>query len=230
MSKLKALLATILIYILGLNCSNATLFDRDYLTNFIKTSIEKTLVIPANSKRVIEVSSIDPRITLQPCHSPLQVNIPEKHNGRNLNVKVICSDSKSWYLFVPIKIQTIVPLLVTTMRVTKGTLLNESNIEIVFKDDAKIRGSIITDTALVIGARAKRNLSTGSAITHKNICFVCKGQQVNIIAKSSGFKIKSSGIALRDGSLGEIISVKNEKSGRVIRGQVNAINEVVINL
>lgn len=230
MSKLKTLFTITFIYILGISYCKAMVIDRAYLTNFIKNYIEKNITIPANAKRLIEVSSIDPRISLQPCFSPLIANIPEKHNGRNVNVKVICPDKKTWYLFVPVRIEIIVPILVAKVRMTKGTLLNMSNMEVVFKSNAQIRGTVLTDATVVTGARTKRNLSKGSAITNKNVCFVCKGQSVNIMARSSNFEIRSSGVALQDGSLGEIISVKNEKSGRIVRGQVNAINEVVINL
>ena len=157
-------------------------------------------------------------------------NIPEKHNSRNVNVKVVCPDEASWQLFIPVKIQTIVPILVTRMRIAKGTLLDNSNIEVIFKDNNQIRGSVLTDPAIVTGARTKRNLSQGSAITDRNTCFVCKGQPVNIIARSVNFEIKSFGIALKDGSLGELIPIKNKESGRIVQGQVNAINQVVINL
>ena len=230
MSKLKILVKTFIINLVLLSTSQAMVFDRDYLNNFIKSYVEKHIAVPAQGKLLIEVSPIDPRISLQACLSPITANIPEKHNGRNVNVKIVCADAKPWHLFVPVKIQTIVPVLVTRIRVTKGTLLDDSNMEVVFKDRAKIRGVILTDTDIVSGARTKRNLSQGSAITNKNTCFVCKGQPVSIIARSAGFEIKSFGIALRDGSLGDTISVKNDKSGRVIRGQVSAINQVVINL
>ena len=88
----------------------------------------------------------------------------------------------------------------------------------------------MTDPSLATGVRTKRNLSQGSVITNKNTCFVCKDEPVNIIAKSDSFEIKSFGVALDDGSLGEIISVRNKQSGRIVQGQVSAINQVVINL
>ena len=116
------------------------------------------------------------------------------------------------------------------MRVNKGTLLNQSNMEVIFKDSSQIRGTVMTDAKLVTGARIKRNLSKGSIITNKNTCFVCKDAPVNIIAKSKSFEIKSAGVALNDGSLGEIIAVRNKQSGRIVQGQVSAINQVVINL
>tara|TARA_R110000787_G_scaffold97379_2_gene201014 strand:- start:1085 stop:1777 length:693 start_codon:yes stop_codon:yes gene_type:complete len=230
MSKLKILVKLTLIYLAVLNPSTAMTFDREYLYNFIESYVKNQVSVPAQGRLKIEVAEIDPRISLQPCFSPLLANIPEKHKGRNVNVQIVCPDEDSWQLFIPVKIQTIVPVLVTRVRVNKGTLLDNSNIEVIFKDSGQIRGTVMTDPKVVTGARTKRNLSRGSAITNKNTCFVCKGQPVNIIAKSATFEIKSFGVALKDGSLGEIISVKNTRSGRVIQGQVNAINQVVINL
>jgi len=230
MSKLKILVKLTLIYLAIFNPSQAMTFDREYIYQFIESYVKNHVSVPAQGKLKIEVSQIDPRISLQPCLSPLTANIPEKHIGRNVNVKIVCADEQSWQLFIPVKIQTIVPVLVTRMRISKGTLLDNSNIEVIFKDSGQIRGTVLTDPAVVTGARTKRNLSQGRAITSKNTCFVCKGQQVNIIAKSANFEIKSFGIALEDGSLGEVIAVKNRKSGREVHGQVNAINQVVINL
>ena len=230
MSKLKILLKLIIIYLAILTPSSAMTFDREYLYNFIKTYVEDNISVPAEGKLNIEVSEIDPRISLQPCLSPLKANIHEKHNGRNVNVKIVCPDEKSWQFYVPVRIQTIVPVLVTSIRVNKGTVLDNSNLEVIFKDSSQIRGSILTDPNAVTGARTKRNLSQGSIISNSNTCFVCKGEPVNIVAKSVNFEIKSSGMALNDGSLGEVISVRNIKSGRIVQGQVNAINQVVINL
>jgi flagella basal body P-ring formation protein FlgA len=230
MNKLKILVKITLIYLVIVNPSSAMTFDRDYLYNLIKTHVENNVSLPAQGRLKVEVAEIDPRISLQPCLSPLTANIPENHNGRNVNVKIICPDEKSWQLYIPVKIQTIVPVLVARVRMNKGTLLNSTNIEVIFKDNSQIRGTVLTDPKVVFGARTKRNLSQNSAITNKNTCFVCKGESVNIVAKSESFEIKSFGIALNDGSLGEVISVRNKKSGRVIQGQVNAINQVIINL
>lgn len=230
MSPFKILAAIPFIYFAIVSTSSAMTFDREYLYNFIKKHVESHVTIPAQGKLNVEVSEIDPRISLQSCLLPLTANIPENHNGRNVNVKIVCDDEDSWYLYIPVRIQTIVPVLVTRMRVNKGTLLNQSNMEVIFKDSNQIRGTVMTDAKLVTGARIKRNLSKGSIITNKNTCFVCKDAPVNIIAKSESFEIKSSGVALNDGSLGEVIAVRNKQSGRIVQGQVSAINQVIINL
>ncbi|MEW6983198.1 flagellar basal body P-ring formation chaperone FlgA [Colwelliaceae bacterium 6471] len=204
--------------------------DRDYIEAFAKSSVEDSIVLPSKGKMEITVSSIDPRINIQPCNSPLQANIPENHNGRNVNVKINCEDSTSWQLYIPVRIHTMLPVLVASMGIDKGTVLDSSNMTIEYLDQNMIRGEIIDEIELISGARAKRKISNGSPISKSNICLVCKGESVTIMAKSKQLTIKTAGIALKDGSLGEQISVKNRRSGKTVIGRVEALNKVVINL
>ena len=69
-----------------------------------------------------------------------------------------------------------------------------------------------------------------SAIYSNNVCIVCKGEMVTILANSSSFQIKTNGTALSDGTVGEQVRIKNNRSGKVISARVKAINKVVINL
>lgn len=230
MSKLKILLAIVLIHFSGLSTALATTFDRGYLENFVKSAVEKNIIVPEQGKVVIEVATIDPRISLKPCFSSLSANIPEKHNGRNVNVKIVCADEAPWYIFVPVRIQTVVPVLVARERIAKGSLLEQSNVEVTFVDINQIKTERIKNHDSVIGVRTKRNLSKGTAITNKNVCFVCKGDHVTVIAQSALFQIKTYATALKDGGIGEQIPIKNNKSGRIVHGQVSAIKQVIINL
>jgi flagella basal body P-ring formation protein FlgA len=209
---------------------NAINFDQDYLTNFVKTFVEKNIVPPREGKMEIKVQNIDPRINIKPCTSPLQANIPENHNGRNVNVKIYCEDSTPWKMFIPVKIRTTIPVLVAITTINKGTMLDNSNVAIRFKNQSQIRGEVFSDSLVVLGAKSKRTISKDTAITRSNICLVCKGESVIITAVSNDFLIKTSGTALKDGSIGDQISVKNQRTGRTVIGKVSSINQVVINL
>jgi flagella basal body P-ring formation protein FlgA len=209
---------------------SAISFDQDYLSNFVQAFVEKNIVPPTEGKMEIKVANIDPRIKIKPCSSPLQANIPENHNGRNVNVKIYCEDSTSWKMYIAVKIRITVPVLVAITTINKGTMLDNSNIAIRFKNQARIRGEIFNNASIVLGAKSKRTISKGSAITRRNICLVCKGESVIITAVSDEFSIKTSGTALKDGSIGDQISVKNQHSGLTVVGKVSSINHVVINL
>jgi flagella basal body P-ring formation protein FlgA len=230
MSKLKIFIIFSLILVSKSSLALGQTMDREQLQNFVKQSIAEKLTLPAQGKMTITVSSIDPRIMIKPCLSDLEANIPENHSGRNVNVKIICNDPTSWYLFIPAKIQMVVPVVVAKNIISKGSRVDESNVMIEYREMRRIRGEALDDISTVIGTRAKRKLSAGNILTRKNICFVCKGSHITIIAKSANFMIRTAGIALKDGGIGEQIRVKNKQSGRTVMGRVSAINKVVINL
>ena len=210
--------------------SYALTIDRAYIEDFVKSFVEKNIAVPINGTVNIKVSKIDPRITIKPCLSSLHANIPEKHNSRNVNIKITCNDSTPWQMFIPVKINTMVPVLIATAGIGKGSSLSESNVSIVYKNQGRLRGEILNDINIIIGTKSKKTISKGSAITRRNICLVCKGESVTISAESDGFSIKTAGRALKDGNIGDQISVKNKRSGRTITGRVTAINQVVVNL
>lgn len=230
MSNLKILSNLFLISLFFPSICSGQSLDRNYLSQLTKEFVLKETKKPKNGQIKITVGKIDPRIQIKPCQSELKLNIPQKRSSRNLNVKIYCSDSTPWHLFLPVRVELTVPVVVASRKLDKGTTLDNSNIEIKLVNQNKLRGQTINDLSTVIGAKTKRSLMLGKPLTPKNVCFVCKGDPVVIIAKSSEFAIKTNGIALSDGAIGERIRVKNSRSGRTINAQVKTINRVVINL
>jgi len=200
------------------------------IEQFAKSYLENNLTIPDEGKVVIKVATLDPRIIIKPCQVPLEANIPENHNGRNLNVKINCDDSTPWSIYLPAKVEITLPVLIAKNTILKGTILNNDNIEIQYIASNKIRGEKLTDKNIVLGAKAKKRISKGRTISRKSICVVCKGDTVTIIASSENFSIKTRGVALSSGNINEQIRVKNTRSNRVITSTVKAINKVIINL
>ncbi|MFT5297117.1 MAG: flagella basal body P-ring formation protein FlgA [Colwellia sp.] len=230
MSKLKIFIVISVISVSLSDLAFGQTMNREQLQDFVGQFLENNISLPTQGKMTVYVSSIDPRIIIKPCLSSLVANIPQNHNGRNVNVKINCNDPTPWYLFIPARIQMVVPVVVAKSIINKGSRVDESNVIIEYRETRRIRGETLDDITIVTGTRAKRKLSAGAILTKKNICFVCKGSHVTIIAKSDNLMIKTAGIALKDGGIGEQIRVKNESSGRTVTGRVSAINKVVINL
>jgi flagella basal body P-ring formation protein FlgA len=223
----------IIISIISASLSNLAFgqtMNREQLQDFVEQFIENNIALPTQGKMTVSVSTLDPRIIIKPYLSSLVANIPENHNGRNVNVKINCNDPTPWYLFIPARIQMVVPVVVAKSIISKDSRVDQSNVIIEYRDTRRIRGETIDNKKIVIGTRAKRKLSAGAILTKKNICFVCKGSHVTLIAKSDNLMIKTSGIALKDGGIGEQIRVKNDSSGRTVTGRVSGINKVIINL
>jgi len=223
-------LFTSLILLLNTPIAFAKTWLHSDIEQFAQTYLENNLVVPEEGKVIIKVATLDPRIIIKPCQLPLQANIPENHNGRNLNIKINCDDSTPWNIYLPAKVEITLPVLVAKNTILKGTMLTDDNIEILFIANNKIRGERLQDKKIVLGAKAKKRIAKGRTISRKSICVVCKGDTVIIIASSENFSIKTKGVALSSGNINEQIRVKNAQSNRIITSTVKAINKVVINL
>ena len=109
MSKLKIFIVISLISLSLSNLAFGQTMNREQLQDFAIEYIENNIPLPALGKMTVSVSSIDPRIIIKPCLSPLLANIPQNHNGRNVNVKINCKD---WVLgLLCIRLKTISSLL-----------------------------------------------------------------------------------------------------------------------
>ena len=106
----------------------------------------------------------------------------------------------------------------------------DDSIAIKYVASNKVRGEKLTNIKEVLGSKAEKRIGKDRTITRKNVCLVCKGDVITIIAKSKGFMIKTQGTALSSGNLNQQIKVKNSRSGRVINPKINAVNQVIINL
>ncbi len=230
MSKLKIFLSFSFLLLSIPQLSLATTLDRAYLEHFVKTHLEENLTPQENGRLTIKVTNIDPRITIKPCEIPIKANIPEKAEGRNVNVKISCDDSKPWKMYISSRVTTTFPILVAKTTIAKGSRLNTDNTEIQYIAANRIRGEKLTNQKSIIGAKSQRRIAQGRPINKKNICIVCKGDAVTIIAMSTSFSIKTQGVALSSGNIDEQIRVKNTGSGKVITPKVSATNKVVINL
>ena len=147
-----------------------------------------------------------------------------------MNVKISCDSPEIWRIFVTAKISQVIPVVVAQHYIAKGSPLNRENLTIISKEAFKIRGEYNTKLTELIGVKAIQSISKGKIINRKNICLVCKGEQVIINANANNFNIQTAGIALMNGVKGQIIKVKNSRSGRVISAQIKTSTSVEINL
>ena len=205
-------------------------FNREFVEKLAKDHIEQTLTLKKTDKTSIEVQPLDPRIVIKDCDKNLIASALEHNNKRNVTVKVSCHGSIPWQLYTVVKIQKLTPILIAQQALQKNTALTQDNVTIEYISSYKVRGEALTSHDNILGVRVKRNIQKGAPIYIQNICVVCKGESVTIIARSKDFRIKTAGTAISDGSFGEQIRVKNNSSGKIITATVQNINHVIVNL
>lgn len=228
MCKTKLFLTNLLISAIFTPLVCAQQYDREYIETFAKQALVASLNEEKNKQVSVEVSPIDPRVVIKPCSSELHANIPQKLRSRNVNVQITCDDSIPWSIYLPARVRIKIPVVVATLAIDKGSLLTGDNIEVRWLDELKIRGEKMHNVNALIGAKANRNLMKGAAVTKRNICLVCKGDNVTIVAATSGLTLKTRGSSLSNGHIGDKVMVKNARSGKLVSATISGINEVEI--
>lgn len=190
-------------------------------------------VNPDNSDNIeIKPIPLDRRIRIKSCHAPLSFELAKRGSySRHFPVKVSCdSESEQWKLFVQVRVTEFIEAIVTTKSIGRGELITSEHLTIsrVEKRNINVGNVITTDT--IIGGRAIRNIHRGFQIRANDVCLVCKGDNVSIVAQSSNMMIKTSGTAIESGSFGESIKVKNNNSDRIVKGTIGELRQVYVNL
>ena len=185
-----------------------------------------------NRNKTIDVVAmpIDKRVQVPACSSALTFSSSsEALSQSSVTVKAQCSNS-NWYMFMVVKATETQPVVVISSAVSPGTLLTAANIHVVNMNKKRLRSSTFSDIKDVIGARIKRRVSAGRPVDPNNLCYVCKGDSVTISAGTSNMRVKTSGVALEDGSMGETIQVKNRRSNKKIYARVASTGQVEISI
>lgn len=188
---------------------------------------------PDDSKNLKVVAHpLDSRISIKECDTELLLTMAKKRSfSRQFPVKVTChSQNKPWKVFIQVSLTEMIEALVTSQAIAKGVTVDVDMVEIVLVDAQRIRNRSSTDLSAIIGGRALKNIQRGYQIGQNDVCLVCKGDDVSIIAKNSNMMIKTSGTAIESGAKGESIKVKNNSSNRIIKGIIGDLREIYVNL
>jgi flagella basal body P-ring formation protein FlgA len=186
---------------------------------------------PNSDKNISVVAmTIDKRVQVPPCLSGYTFySSPEALNQSNVTVKAQCQNN-DWYMFMVVKATETQPVVVISSAVSPGTLLTADNLKIVNMNKKLLRSSTFADIKDVVGARIKRRVSAGRPVDPNNLCYVCKGDSVTISAGTPNMRVKTSGVALEDGRMGETIQVKNRRSNKKIHARVASTGQVEISI
>ena len=211
--------------------SQAQIYTNTNLETGAEKFISQQITLNPDIKTTIKALPLDARLSERTCDSPLSfsTNTTPPFN-RQVTVKVKCDDISGWTQFVHVRIEELHPVIVTTQAINKGELVTSESISIEFKPKHFVRASNLDTKQYLVGSRSKRVIRAGTAIGLHHVCMVCKGDNVTIYAKTRTLTIKTTGIALQDGNVGEQIRVKNQKSGKTISARVKDVESVEVNI
>lgn len=206
---------------------------------FTKASLQEMAVkyiaeqIGEHDSEQIHLSALplDSRIPDRACSTtPDIISSSEPPFNRQITIQIKCDDAQSWAQYVHIKVLKMAPVVVTTDNIARGEVITSAHLTIEMKPTHFVRVQYQDDPKALIGSRSKRNIREGMPILLNQICMVCKGDAINIYASTKGLQIKTTGVALEDGTLGEQILVENKKTGKVLNARVDGVESVQVNI
>ncbi len=192
----------------------------------VRDYVEAELNKLANSNSEITLGRLNNRLKLSQCAEPLEIFSLSKFNpaGRN-NIGVRCHTPRFWKIFIPVTIKFYSTVVVATSPLSRGTTITSGDVVLDRRQIANHLGGYFTTLDNVIGREVRQPIRLGSIIQQNATNaekIVKKGQLVTLRSGSSRFKVITSGKALNNGILGDIIRVQNSKSERIVEGTIVA--------
>lgn len=190
-------------------------------------------LVPLQEGDRIEVNaaSIDTRLPLTECLGKLTADIRGAGEiRRNTHVYLQCHEQPGWELFVPVRVRILKPVVIAADPIARNTLLQAQHLSLDYQDEVLLRGDVFNNPNELIGTRSKRDLRPGQPVLGSQLCVVCKGDKVTILAQSGSLMIRTEGLAQEDGSFNDSIRIRNINSGREIQAQVTASGQVQVRL
>jgi flagellar basal body P-ring formation protein FlgA len=92
-------------------------------------------------------------------------------------------------------------------------------------------GPFVEDRALIVGKAARLTLLPGHAIPYTGVSnrkLVANGAEVRLIYADGDLFIMTSGAAMQDGSIGDVVRVRNSDSGVTVSGAVQPDGSVKV--
>ena len=115
------------------------------------------------------------------------------------------------------------PVLIACRMLQRGEALVEEMFELDERDITALRHDYFSEPAMLQGLQTRRSLAVGSILTGNHIeaiPIVRRGDEVQLIARTSRLSVSALGLAMQNGGVGERIRVKNSDSGKILYGQI----------
>jgi flagella basal body P-ring formation protein FlgA len=115
------------------------------------------------------------------------------------------------------------PHLISTVPVHVGDSLSSAEVKTEVYEGPLLREKALVSPDQLLGLRVRRDLPAGAALFEEQFEAareVERNELVTVLIEAGGAHIETQGVAIWAGRRGDIISVRNPKTGRIYRGRV----------
>lgn len=202
---------------------------------FLEWAVEDYLQRSAiEARHEISINSIDSRLRLAYCDTGLDAALesPAEPIGR-VTVRVSCTGSAPWTVFVPGQVKFFRNVVVTTQPLKRLAVVGPEQVALAERDIGLIKQGYITSVDQVVGKKLTRPTVMDQVLSPSFLDeaeVIHKGDQVVISARSGVIDVRMPGEALADGARGQQIRVRNQRSERVVKARVTGPGQVEVDM
>ncbi len=170
-----------------------------------------------------EVANIDPNLRMPSCSRKLSLKKNESRLLGRISIRVRCEGSKPWQIYVPVSVKAYQKVVTAAAPLTQEQRLDASVIALTEKEVSRLTQGYYSSVNEVLGKSLKRPVPLNGVIQPNMVVeamVINRGDEVMIVAKVGTLSVKSPGIAINNGRVGQQIQVKNKSSKRVITARV----------
>ncbi|MVW76294.1 flagellar basal body P-ring formation chaperone FlgA [Pseudomonas xionganensis] len=180
----------------------------------------------------IQINRLDPRLRLPQCDQELSISLesPAEPIGR-VTLRVRCNGSSPWTVFVPGQVRLYREVVTAVRPLKRDAILTASDLAMAERDVGLISQGYLNALKQAVGKKLTRPLLPDQVLTPAYLQpaeVVRRGDQVVISARSGSISVRMPGEALSDGTIGQQIRVRNQRSNRVVRARVTGPGQVEV--
>ncbi|MGZ8917274.1 MAG: flagellar basal body P-ring formation chaperone FlgA [Methylobacter sp.] len=172
----------------------------------------------------VSLVPLDSRLSLPQCPEPLEAfTTTDLIKAGRTTIGVRCNTEKKWSIFTSVIIKTYQIVVVISHPIQRGEILTRQHLALERREVTNFRDDFVTQLEQVENKQVTRQLDSGTVLSLRNLVepkLIKRGDRVVISTTKSDFSIKMSGIAMMDGTKGQLIGIKNQSSGRIINATV----------
>lgn len=177
---------------------------------------------PARSS--VNAQTPDTRLRLARCDGALEARrVGATNNARRETVRVACSGTVRWKVYVPVTVASFEAVSVATRNLPKGHVLTADDLSTRRVDVATLPAGYLLDPAQAIGHVLTQSVARDSVLRPGQLKAddaIRRGQAVALLSGAGGVAIRMGGVALESAPRGGRITARNASSGAVVEGIV----------
>ncbi|MGZ5006634.1 MAG: flagellar basal body P-ring formation chaperone FlgA [Methylobacter sp.] len=205
--------------------------SHESIAEAVKNYVEQHINLPGEYE--MSQTPLDSRLNLPQCAEPLDVFITgDQIKAGRTTIGVRCNTEKKWSIFTSVIIKTYQMVVVLAQPVQRGEIITRQHLAIEKREVSNLREDFATQPEQVENKQALRQLNTGTILSLRHIVepkIIKRGDKVIISTTKPEFSIRMNGVAMMDGTKGQLITVKNQNSGRIINATVIEAGLVSVN-